>query len=304
MSAAGAQIEAGKRPFYKHASPETTLAILRSRCVRYSSPLLFNDPFDVQTGLHFDFDLTTLHAKVLDRLGELAAAPQEPEVIPGDVWGQVVLAARAHFPKYGFPRDRWAEKTAPSFAELVRIIEDTQRRVRDHWQSKLLPSMRVFCVTEERDNLLMWAHYSKDHTGAVFEFWSLPEEDNSLCVAKPVVYTESSPPFFSEREWLDDFMGLKKLDVGVLSRRYASAKSRHWAYEKEWRVWYPLSSTPSMHDTVQIRQNELRGICFGCRANSDFVAQAKQLVADAFPNAMTYQARKEERSYGLSFHEI
>jgi hypothetical protein len=237
-------------------------------------------------------------------LGELAAAPRKPEVILGDVWGQVVLAARANYPKYGFPRDRWAEKTAQSFVDLVRIIEDTQRRYREYWQSKLLPGMRVFCVTEERDNLLMWAHYSKDHTGAVFEFWSLPEEDNPLCVAKPVVYTESPPPFFSEREWIDDFMGLKKLDVSGLSRRYASAKSRHWAYEKEWRVWYPLSTAPEMYDAIPIRQNELRRIYFGCRANSAFVAEAKQLLADAFPNAMTYQARKDERTYGLSFHAI
>lgn len=67
-----------KRAFYKYASPETALAVLKSRTFRYSSPLLFNDPFDVQAGLHFDFDIETLHKKFLDRIQEFSVAPIEP----------------------------------------------------------------------------------------------------------------------------------------------------------------------------------------------------------------------------------
>lgn len=304
MSTADCSGAPGKRPFYKHATAGTTLAVLRSGCFRYSSPLLFNDPFDIQSGLHFDFDLSELHGKVLDRLEELAASAEEPAVIPGDVWGQLVLAVRSHFPTHGFPRARWAETTAPSFQALLGVIEDTQKQYREHWRSRLLPGIRVFCVTEERDNLLMWAHYSKDHTGAMFELWSLPEEDNPLSVARPVEYCESPPPFFSEREWLDDFMGLKKLDPSALYRRYAYAKSGHWSYEKEWRVWYPLSDTAEMYDTMPIRASELRAIYFGCRAEQAFVQEAKLLMSGAFPDATAYQARKNESSYGLSFDEI
>jgi hypothetical protein len=292
------------RPFYKYASAEATLAILGSRTVRYSSPLLFNDPFDVQSGLHFDFDIATLYDKVLERLGELAAAPEAPLVDSGDVWGKVVLTARAHYPSHGFPRQRWAEMTAPSFRAVTAVIEETQKKYREHWRSKLMPSVRVFCVTEERDNLLMWAHYSKDHTGAVIEFWSLPEEDNALSVAKPVIYSDSPPPFFSEREWIDDLMGVKKLDPDQLYRRYAYYKSPHWSYEKEWRVWYPLATSLEMYDTVPIRPNELRAIYFGCRASESFVNEAMHLLRGAFPSARPYQASKSEEAYKLSFHEI
>jgi hypothetical protein len=97
----------GKRPFYKYASPETALAILKSGKVRYSSPRTFNDPFDIQSGLHFDFDISTLHGKVIDRIEELAASSSTPIVNPEDAWGKLVLEARKHYPTHGFPRERW-----------------------------------------------------------------------------------------------------------------------------------------------------------------------------------------------------
>lgn len=294
----------GKRAFYKYVTPETAIAILKSRRVRHSSPLLFNDPFDIQSGLHFDFDLSTLHAKVFDRLGELAATREEPPVDREDVWGKVVLAARSYYADYGFPRERWSEMTAPLFRSLVDIIADTQQRYRAHWRNKLLPSIRVFCVTEERDNLLMWAHYAKDHTGAVMELWSLPEDDNPLSVATPVVYRASPPPFFTEGEWLDDLMAVKKLDMSALYRRYALVKSDHWAYEKEWRVWYPLASATEMYDTSQLRENELRSIYFGCRAADSFMDEARELLRSSFPSARSFRAVKSEVAYELSYDEI
>ena len=93
--------------------------------------------------------------------------------------------------------------TASSFTELEAVIRSTQEAYRQHWRDKLLPGLRVFCVSEERDNLLMWAHYAQEHKGAVFEFWSLPEEDNPLSVAQPIEYVDSPPPFFTETEWME-----------------------------------------------------------------------------------------------------
>jgi len=191
---------AGPRPFFKYASPAAALAMLSTGMARYSTPLLFNDPFDVQGGLHFDFDPSSLHRKVIDRIAELAAAEQEPLIDPDDVWGKIVLEARSHFPTYGFNRDRWLKLTGPSFKTLETVIRTTQEDYRKHWREVQLPEMRVFCVSEVRDNLLMWAHYAQDHTGVVLEMWSLPDEDNPLSVAVPVEYVERPIPFYSESE--------------------------------------------------------------------------------------------------------
>jgi len=56
----------GKRSFYKYMAPETALAVFTNKTFRYNSPLLFNDPFDIQSGLHYEFDVENIHLKILD----------------------------------------------------------------------------------------------------------------------------------------------------------------------------------------------------------------------------------------------
>lgn len=294
----------GERPFYKYLSPKTAISILQSKNVRYSSPLSFNDPFDIQSGLHFDFDIDTPHERVLERIYQLASASEEPPVDDKDVWGQVVLAARKYCPTYGFDRERWEKLTGPSFNQLVQVIKETQRQYQEHWRKLLLPGIRVFCVSEEKDNLLMWAHYAKDHRGCVFEFWSLPDEDNPLSVARCVNYVDAPPPFYTEEEWLDDLVGIKKLDLHGLYRRYAYVKSRHWSYEREWRVWYPMADTSGEYDEMPVRSSELRAIYIGCKATREFIEEVVPILRRSFPEARVYQAIKKEDAYVLTFVEI
>ena len=118
----------GRRSFFKYAAPDTVLAILKNQTVRYSSPLLFNDPFDVQSGLHFESDLDSLHDRVLERLFELATVPSIPVVDQDDPWGKLVLMVRKHFPTHGFPTERWHGESAELFGQLVSEIKTTQRK--------------------------------------------------------------------------------------------------------------------------------------------------------------------------------
>lgn len=292
----------GRRPFFKYTSPETALAILRNRTVRYSSPKSFNDPFDIQSGLHFNFDVQSLPLKVAARLKELASATEPPPVDPEDVWGMIVFEIWRQYSVYGFSPDRWRANTDHLFAWLVERISEIQKGYQEHWWNKQLPGVRVFCVSEERDNLLMWAHYAKDHTGAVFEFWSLPEEDNPLSVARAVEYVSEPPSFFSEAEFLDHILSIKKLDFPRLYRRYAYFKSAHWQYEREWRVWYPLSDSES-HDYTSVRPSEFSALYLGCRCTPQFKADAKALAERQFPSIRIYQASRLENAYALQYTE-
>jgi hypothetical protein len=294
----------GRRPFYKYAAPDTALEILRSKTVRYSSPLRFNDPFDVQSGLHFDFDINGLHGKIIDKLRELSAAPLEPKIDSEDPWGKIVMLCREYFPTHGFPSDRWREMTAHVFAQLVKGIRDTQDKYQTHWKN-MLPGMRVLCVSEERDNLLMWAHYAKDHTGVVFEFFSLPEIDNPLSVARRIEYVRTPPPFFTEAEWIESILSLRQLDIAAMNRRYIYYKSCHWSYEKEWRVWYPLIPTPSDNYTdTPILEAEFPAMYIGCKASDSFVEGATKLGRASFPKLRIFRARRCPFDYSLEYAEV
>lgn len=291
--------------FYKYTTPNTALAILRSKTFRYSSPLLFNDPFDFQSGLHLDFDIATLPSKIFNRLEKIASAQNEPKVDAGDPWGQLAKIVWLNYRDYGFPRTKFEQLAGPLLLQLAEEIQATQQKYQEHWLTKFLPGLRVFCVSEDRDNLLMWAHYAKDHTGAVFELRSLPEEDNPLSVAQPVEYSVKPPPFFTENEWLDEIFSIKRADHRELNRRYAYAKSAKWDYEREWRVWYPVIPAPEvLWVDNPIRINEVSALYIGCRADPSFASDVVELMRQTFPSARLYRAIKVEGAYTLKYSEI
>lgn len=143
---------------------------------------------------------------------------------------------RKKYPIHGFPKDQMWELLAPSLEKLEQSVIATQVKYVERW-TEFLPRLRVFSVSEDRDNLLMWSHYALAHTGVVLEFKVLPDQDNSLCVARNVIYERSPPAFFTESEWVESILGIRALDTADLYWRYAYIKSDNWAYEKEWRVW-------------------------------------------------------------------
>lgn len=293
----------GRRPFYKYTSPGTLLAVLQTQTVRYSSPLEFNDPFDHQVGLHLDFDLGDFPRKLIDKYEFLVKSPQIELVDPVDSIAKFISFIRDKYPTHGFPRDMYDMHIKPLLADAVKSIDQTRAEFERHWLESLART-RTFCVAEDRDNLLMWAHYAKDHKGAVLELWSLPEEDNALSVAQKVTYAKKPPSFFSEDEFLDDFCGIKRLDAPSLTKRSIHTKSDHWSYENEWRVYYPLSEVPGLYEDLRLRQSEFKAIYFGCRADGDFVDKARSLLATHFPETRQLAASKSNGAFTLHFSEI
>ena len=59
------------RVFYKYTSAWVAKIVLATRCLRYSSPLLFNDPFDVTQELRLNFDERGLYAALSERVAWL-----------------------------------------------------------------------------------------------------------------------------------------------------------------------------------------------------------------------------------------
>jgi len=64
--------------FYKYVTFETALLILKNRTLKYSSPILFNDPFDTQTRFDFDFEPSELIEVFRDELYRLIHDDKEP----------------------------------------------------------------------------------------------------------------------------------------------------------------------------------------------------------------------------------
>jgi hypothetical protein len=296
----------GRTHFFKYATASTAVAVLSTSTVRYSSPLLFNDPFDLQTGMPFRFNMDALPERLFAKVEALVLGPNIPEFLDpnGHPWSRVILEMREKLPSHGFPRDSLRQALLPLFGTMKDYFIKEHQRFQREWLEKV-PRMRMLCVTEEHDNLLMWAHYAKDHTGAVLEFRVMPEEDNALCAAQPVIYHPEVPSPFSEEHLLDAIVGSAKLTMDELCRHYARAKSAVWSYEKEWRL-YDLAPTadPPFYEDSGLRRDEVAAIYLGCRMDESYRASIIDIVRQRHQNTAVLQASKAGDAYALQFRRL
>ena len=291
--------------FFKYTTAATALKILESFSVRYSSPLLFNDPFDIQAGLHFDFDINSLPDKLLNRIAHIVTQAVRPNLSQADPLGKAIHLIWQEKVSHGFPKDEIWKLIRPIFVQLTDQAILLQSQYQQAWWSDFLPRLRVFSVTEEKDNLLMWSHYAHDHSGVVFEFLVLPKEDNPLCVAQPVLYHDAPPSFFTEEQWLDEILGVHKFDVDAHYYQYAYIKNDIWAYEKEWRVWdLKPEPTETLFSDYPLRPNEIGAVYLGCRIPNDAKEKILSLLSIKSPGTKTFQARKSTDAYRLDFDAI
>ena len=123
----------------------------------------------------------------------------------------------------------------------VNALEDIRQRLQDD-----VDRAGIVCFSKVRDDILMWAHYGDKHKGLCLEF-----DGSSNCMffgeAQPVEYEDYTPiPLHEDTE--------RQMSRVILT------KSKHWVYEKEYRIFRPNIASQSLHYPVEL----LTGIIFGC----------------------------------------
>jgi hypothetical protein len=160
----------------------------------------------------------------------------------------------------------------------------------------------VFCLSEVRESILMWGHYTGNHRGLVVGF-------------------ESTDPFFSkQRSESDEFGFLRPVIYQVrrpqvtladtTSPAWFQTKSDDWAYEKEWRIVRPLSQANQRIEAdpypiclFEFSPSSVREIIVGMRAKPALVGEVRSMAGD-FAGATLLKAREDPDNYGLLFDEL
>ncbi|WOI39321.1 DUF2971 domain-containing protein [Alteromonas sp. CI.11.F.A3] len=160
----------------------------------------------------------------------------------------------------------------------------------------------VLSLTSNKDNLLMWSHYCKNHTGFVMEFepqWFGERGDceNSLVrleslVALKVIYSKERPVLNGKES------GQDRLDKLLLT------KSIDWEYESEYRVIDHLRRG-GIHP---YKRELLKGVYIGAEMRSEDVETIKETVAMTNKkhnmDVRVFQKKLCERSFSLTEHEV
>lgn len=228
-------------PIYKYFSLER-IDILKNAHIRFTQPAAFNDPFE-----SFPYFKTIAPENDIDDfLGKYKWDDNELEKKLEKSW-QELPQENIPFDLVKCPLKAMMEQLKPFITNLTKrsmTMEEPLFRkvVLDALILAMNKVIGILCLTEKRDNLLMWAHYSSNHTGFVIEFnenhsfFDRRTKENEIRRhLKKVRYSLKRPE-------------VTLFDTGLsneenIDRRIKDifwVKSKHWEYEQEWRMIYTL----------------------------------------------------------------
>lgn len=156
----------------------------------------------------------------------------------------------------------------------------------DKWNSII----GLFSLSKLNDNILMWSHYSLNHTGFIV---GLRTEslinDYDFDYLEPIKYQEEYPIIKGTD------------DTTIQFYKKFFHKSELWEYEKEWR----LSKNHIEKRLVKLKKETIDQIIIGCGADKK---RTKEIVEKAkkhlLPSTKIYKADKSEENFELTINEI
>jgi len=288
-----------KDSFFKYYTAASAKITLENATRKWSTPFLFNDPFDNQFDLYFEEPSEALAAENLARFQRIVTSP---EPIKDNQFGShtddVRLIQQVHLqnPDFQYTEEEMAyllEGEIEGMQQTVNIMPEINADLR----SKMADTS-IFCLSETHDNLLMWSHYAQHHTGAVIKFLALPEVDSPLIVAQPVRYTSQVPRLTFSR--LMDFDAALRETLNTITL----TKSEVWAYEREWRIVTTLRDKAQAHEILPFAPEEVGAVYLGCKIDENDKNEIIAITRRKYPQAKIFQAEKHEREFALAFRDI
>jgi hypothetical protein len=270
---------------FKYTTAATARTILSTIQLRWSSPLLFNDPFDIRR----DFELPFGNAEFLDAIIDRFASYLRGEGEPGTPYSRVLLEGL----KLASRKTTVSALLADLKNTLVMTIapmELARGQFRDNW-SERVPGMRILCFSANATSPAMWAHYARDLSGAVLSFESSDERDSPWLLAQPVIYRPERPSLPPAREWARATLGETEIDWESYLSEYYFVKSADWSYEEEYRVASDnRQGEQGLHSDYYFFPEDLRQVILGPRIDAADANEIRELVSRNFPNALVDQA--------------
>ncbi len=269
--------------FYKYTKADAAMAIIKTRSLRWSSPLIFNDAFDV--------------------LREIA-----PNVPQGSIQEAFARSALQKLKKAGLinPDELQRQDLLNEFLQEAKSdatgnasAQQLTDSLREMWRQHV-PRMRILCVTERLTNEALWALYADSHKGVVLKFENLDTNNSPLLLAKAVEYNDRMP-MFADADGLVEglFLGPK-----ALFEQNCFLKKSSLRFEEEWRVVTAArESENGLYSNWPFAPLTLTEVIFGQEIEDRYRRDITSLLRGDLQHVKAYQA-SIYRGYEFKFEEF
>ncbi len=289
--------------FYKYVTANVAKTILVNHTLRWSSPLLFNDPFDVPRELDLGFSAEEIQELVGEEIARIIENPDSFDVSGRPRFHNLVQLLRS--PGTSALRMTIARKirklVTPETASRAR---GTIAKLREQWAS-LLPQTRVLCLSEINDSTPMWSHYAGDNRGAVIEFECSDALDSPWLLARPITYQDNPPMLASKEAWVRSITGQQLLDFKKLFSEFWYVKTPDWAYEKEWRVViFPDLDESGLYSDYAFNPRNISAVYLGSEISEQDSQDIRALLTHKLGHVSAYRSIPIQKERSLRFERI
>lgn len=257
---------------YKHFAIDPslhTLGIFDNNTFLFSSPHTFNDPYDCNAILKYDF------SKASKAIAE--------KILGERITNKVFNERKNHY---------------------IKRMENHQEIL--DWGNKSRKNFHITCLNNNPLNILMWSHYADHHKGFMIELKFDKETIfNSLYDCPlPVQYDDSYPilnfPFnFTPEDCVND----NNYACEIIIKRLLN-KAKVWSYEKEFRL---KASKNAENDSTRVFQEYkpeiMSTVILGSQIREDHRKAINKAVNNFnekhFSNVQVYQSELNKTEYRL-----
>lgn len=287
--------------FYKYVTAKVAKIVLTTRKLRWSSPLLFNDPFDFAQELRLTFDVAQLNSVLTERVASLMENGDPSNSVKHPIQAALLRVARRASVDV---RRAMAEKLRQSVGVPTAGQLKSLAAVKDTWRN-MVPTFRVLCLSELKDVTSMWLHYADAYKGVVLEFSAIDELDSPLLVARPVIYQDGPTAIAGADAWVSWMLGQGRSTYWDLFSEYQYAKTNAWSYEREWRIVSGARpGETGFFSDYPFYARELTGIYLGSRCSTEDRAELLSLLVQGLEHVNAHETSHDDQEARFSFRVI
>lgn len=238
--------------------------------IYFPSPLELNDPFDCR----FAFDFKDVsHREILD-----IHRSDLKKLYPD--WTNSKIEVES------------LKRSAP----IISGDKDYIQFFSEQYMSNILENVGVVSFSKKSDDILMWSHYAKNHSGFCIGFDTdllYRTLKATICKVNYVLeYPKIIPPW-RVKDKSDNIMHSHFLKI-------FTSKNEMWKYEKEYRI----IKTDTARKSITVPKSTFKEIIIGSEFPQDQLDNFITTLKKEYPTIQIQLARKSTDNYKLDFYKI
>lgn len=295
----------------KFCTADAAVSVLTSQTLRWSSPHLFGDPFELDHRTGLGFDPHMLLNEVVRTTIAMIFSPSPPH---GN--SPLITGIRRWRDDGRFETPAEAEASTVLMELLAKMVDQRQVDIdvlMADWR-RFTRHLRICSFSARPDNFPCWQRYADNHRGAVIRFHvqELGVNSDAEGALRPMEYRQVRPEVTTVKEQLNAAIYNERpnLQAGFLDKLLC--KSPIHSHEQEWRCFYHALTEASSKsnndmdwfDDRPFANEAVSSIYLGAYMSVEDKKKLVDLQRALYPHARLFQAQPVHGKYDIEFVKL